>query len=75
DVLVTDQGIAVNPNRPEVKERLLKAGLKVTTIEALKESAEKVVGKPDPLQFTDKVVAVVTHPDGRVLDVIHEVKA
>jgi citrate lyase subunit alpha / citrate CoA-transferase len=75
DVLVTDQGIAVNPNRPEVKERLLKAGLKVTTIEALKESAEKVVGIPDPLQFTDKVVAVVTHPDGRVLDVIHEVKA
>ncbi|WP_110955161.1 citrate lyase subunit alpha [Anaerosinus massiliensis] len=75
DVLVTDQGIAVNPNRPEVKERLMKAGLKVTTIEALKDSAEKVVGTPDALQFTDKVVGVVTHPDGRVLDVIHEVKA
>lgn len=74
DVLVTDQGVAVNPSRPEIKARLIKAGLKITTIEELKESAEKVVGKPDALQFKDKVVGVVTHPDGRVLDVIHEVK-
>ena len=33
--LVTDHGIAVNPNRPEMAERLRAAGLPLTTIEEL----------------------------------------
>ena len=73
DVLVTDVGIAVNPNRPEVKERLIAAGMKVYDIHELKEMAEKVVGKPDDLEFTDKIVAVVTAPDGTILDLVHGV--
>jgi citrate lyase alpha subunit len=39
DVLVTDHGIAVNPARPEIRERLLEAGLKVVDISALYERA------------------------------------
>ncbi len=73
DVVVTDQGIAVNPKRPEVAERLRAAGLPVTTIQALKDLAENIVGKPDPLPFGERVVGVVTHRDGRVLDLIHEI--
>ena len=75
DVLVTDVGIAVNPNRPEVEQRLKAAGLKVKTIQQLRDEAYAVVGKPDELAFGDKVVAVVTDPKGRALDVIHNVKA
>ena len=75
DVLVTDVGIAVNPRRPEVAERLKKAGLNVKTIEQLRDEAYAVVGKPDELAFGDKVVAVVTDPEGRALDVIYNVKA
>ncbi len=73
DVVVTDQGIAVNPKRPEVAERLRAAGLPVTTIQALKDLAESIVGRPDPLPFGERVVGVVTHRDGRVLDLIHEI--
>lgn len=75
DVLVTDVGIAVNPRRPEVAERLKKAGLNVKTIEQLRDEAYAVVGKPDELAFGSKVVAVVTDPEGRALDVIYNVKA
>ena len=46
DVLVTDMGIAVNPRRPEVAERLQAAGIKLKSIQALKDEAEAVVGKP-----------------------------
>lgn len=74
DVVVTDQGVAVNPARPEVAQCLKKAGIKLTTLEALKEKAEQVVGKPDPLPFGERVVGVVTSRDGKVLDVIHEIK-
>lgn len=73
DVLVTDAGIAVNPNRKDVQDRLKKAGINVKSIRQLKEEAETIVGKPAELCFGKKVVAVVTHPDGTVLDVIHEI--
>ena len=50
DVVVTDQGIAVNPRRPDVKEKLEKAGLHVFTIEQLQQRAEKIVGVPEPIR-------------------------
>jgi citrate lyase subunit alpha/citrate CoA-transferase len=73
-VLVTDQGIAVNPARPEIAARLKAAHLKVATIEELKARAEKVVGKPEPLPFGEKVVGIVTYRDGSVIDIIREIK-
>ena len=73
DVLVTDHGIAVNPARPEIEDRLRSAGLNVTTIEALREKADKLSGVPEDLPFGDKVVAVVTYRDGSVIDVIRNI--
>ncbi|MDL2257912.1 citrate lyase subunit alpha [Eubacteriales bacterium OttesenSCG-928-K08] len=73
DVLVTDQGVAVNPRRPEIAERLKAARLDVTTIDELKARAERVVGVPEPLPFGEKIVGVVTYRDGSVIDVIHEI--
>lgn len=73
DVLVTDRGIAVNPKRPEIEERLKAAGLNVTTIEKLQQMAEKLSGEPEELPFGDKVVAVVTYRDGSVIDVIRNI--
>lgn len=74
DVLVTDQGVAVNPNRPELKEKLIAAGLPVTTIEKLKERAERIVGKPEPIQYTDRIVGVLMYRNNTVIDVIHQIK-
>lgn len=75
DVVVTEYGIAVNPARPEVAERLKKAGLKVVDIEWLKERALKVIGQPAALPFGDKVVGVVMNRDGSVMDVIKNINA
>ncbi|MBR0157248.1 MAG: citrate lyase subunit alpha [Clostridia bacterium] len=74
DVLVTDQGVAVNPNRPELKEKLIAAGLPVTTIEKLKERAERIVGKPEPIQYTDRIVGVLMYRNNTVIDVIRQIK-
>lgn len=70
DVVVTEYGIAVNPRRPEIAERLKAAGLKVVDIHSLKDMALKAIGNPDPLPFGDKVVGVVMNRDGSVQDVI-----
>jgi citrate lyase subunit alpha/citrate CoA-transferase len=73
DILVTDHGIAVNPARPELAQRLQEAGLPVVGIEWLRQRALLLTGEPEPIAFTDKVVAVVRYRDGSVIDVVHQV--
>jgi len=74
DVLVTDYGIAVNPLRPDLIKCLDDAGIPHVSIESLKEKAYSIVGRPDPVQFKDKVVAVLEARDGTILDVVREIK-
>ena len=74
DVLVTDHGIAVNPARPEIRERLMEAGLKVVDINALYERAISLTGVPKPIEFTDKIVGVIRYRDGSVIDTVRQVK-
>ncbi|WP_142502679.1 citrate lyase subunit alpha [Klebsiella sp. 2680] len=74
DVLVTDHGIAVNPARPDIRERLLAAGLKIVDIEALYQRAISLTGEPKPIAFTDRIVGVIRYRDGSVIDVVREVK-
>ncbi|WP_247872597.1 citrate lyase subunit alpha [Azospirillum sp. TSO35-2] len=73
-VLVTDHGIAVNPNRPEIAERLTAAGLPVMTIGELQQRAESITGEPRPIEFLDKVVGIIRYRDGSVIDVVRQVK-
>ncbi|MGY3779170.1 citrate lyase subunit alpha [Isobaculum melis] len=74
DVVVTEIGIAINPQRQDLIDCFTQAGLPVYTIEALQKEAEKIVGKASPIQFTDRVVALVEYRDGTLLDTICQVK-
>ncbi|WP_018702561.1 MULTISPECIES: citrate lyase subunit alpha [Sporomusaceae] len=74
DVLVTERGIAVNPRRPELRQRLAEAGLPVKDIAQLKELAEAIAGAPAAVQTGEKIVAVVEYRDGTVIDVVRQAK-
>ena len=74
DVVVTEYGIAVNPARPEIAERLRNAGLKLVDIKDLAAKATSIIGTPDPLPFGERVVGVVMNRDGRKLDEIHIIR-
>lgn len=73
DVVVTEYGIAVNPKRSEIAERLQKAGLNIVDIHSLKERAEQIIGTPAPLPFGDKIVGIVMNRNGSVMDVIKNI--
>ncbi len=75
DVLVTDHGIAVNPARVDIREKLIAAKLPVVDIEALQQRAELLTGKPEPIEFEERIVGYVRYRDGSVIDVIKQVKA
>lgn len=70
DVLVTDAGVAVNPRRPELAERLVAAGLPVVPISTLRDEAERRAGRPALPAPAGRVVAIVEYRDGTVIDVV-----
>jgi citrate lyase subunit alpha/citrate CoA-transferase len=74
DVIVTEQGVAVNPLREDLKEKFLAARIPLQSIEDLRARVEAMVGKPDPVQYTDKVVGLVTYRDGTIIDLVRQVK-
>ena len=71
DVLVTQGGIAVNPRRAELKERLTEAGLPVIDIRELKAKTEAITGTPGEIPVGKTQVAEVISRDGYVLDKIY----
>lgn len=73
DVLVTERGIAVNPRNKDLEQRLKDAKLPICTIEELKQKAEKITGRPDPVVSGDKIVGIVEYRDGSIIDVIRNV--
>lgn len=73
DVVVTERGIAVNPQNPKLKQRLIEQGLPVYEIEELRDMAYNLTGKPETPHYGDKVVGLVEYRDGTILDVIRNV--
>ena len=74
DVLVTERGIAVNPARKELAERLRDARLPVCGIEDLHDQAVRMTGKPLAYERGDKVVVTMEYRDGTIVDHIYATK-
>ena len=72
DVLVTQGGIAVNPARVELREKLVEAKLPVIDIHELKDKIEGITGRPQPLAKGDRVVAEVLGRNGDLQDRIFQ---
>lgn len=74
DVVVTERGVAVNPLREDLIEKLNSAGIETMTIDNLKKVAEEMTGVPDKIEYDNKIVAVVEYRDGTVIDVVKKIK-
>jgi len=68
DVVVTEGGIAVNPRRGELAQRLKAAGLDIRSMEALCAAASTHVAAGGAGE--GRIVAVVEYRDGTVIDVV-----
>lgn len=74
DVVITERGIAINPLRHDLIESVRNSGLPVTTIDNLKQEAERICGKPAKPQFDDKIVAAIKWVDGTVIDTVRKIR-
>ncbi len=73
DVIVTERGIAINPKRKDLIEKLKDSDLPIKTIEELKEEAEKICGVPEKPNLSDEIVAVIKWVDGTIIDSVRKV--
>jgi citrate lyase subunit alpha/citrate CoA-transferase len=74
DVIVTERGIAINPLRSDLLEKVKDSGLTIKTIQQLKEEAERICGVPAKQVFEDEIVAVVKWVDGTILDCVKKLR-
>lgn len=72
DVLVTEYGIAVNPRRIDLLEKLEGSGLPLVDIRELRRIGTRLTGTPDAQKFTDRIIGVVEYRDGTVIDVVRQ---
>lgn len=74
DVIVTERGIAINPLRTDLIEKVRDSGLPVKTIQELQQEAEAICGgKPAKPNLGEEIVAAIKWVDGTVIDVIRRV--
>jgi citrate lyase subunit alpha/citrate CoA-transferase len=74
DVVITDYGIAINPRRQDLIDCMKNTDLPVKTIKELRDIAYSIVGEPEKVQFTDKVVGIIESRDGTIIDVVRQIK-
>jgi citrate lyase subunit alpha/citrate CoA-transferase len=73
DAIVTERGIAINPNRKDLLDKLKKTQLKIITLNELYQKAIEIAGMPELFKHKDRVIGLVRYRDGSILDSIYEV--
>lgn len=73
DVVLTQRGIAVNPQREDLITKFKRAGLPLVTIQELKDRADNINGIPQPLKTGTKIIAEVEYRTGEIIDTIKNI--
>lgn len=74
DVLVTEYGIAINPQRTDLIEALKETKLEIKTIDELYDIATSLTGLPKKREKSDKIIGFSVYRDGTILDTISKVE-
>lgn len=72
DVLVTERGIAINPKRTDLLEKVKDSKLPIYTIDELYELAHKITGVPNKIQRSNEIIGYVEYRDGTIIDTLYK---
>ena len=72
DALVTEYGIAVNPRRTDLLEKLAGSGLPLVTMEQLLEKGYELGAVDDHPDLSGRIVALVEYRDGTIIDTVRQ---
>jgi citrate lyase subunit alpha/citrate CoA-transferase len=72
DILVTERGIAIHPNRKDLLNQLKNSLLPIKTIEELQQEAYRYTGIPKPLKRTNKPIGVIEDRTKTIIDTLYQ---
>jgi citrate lyase subunit alpha/citrate CoA-transferase len=73
DVVITERGIAINPRRQDLLEKLRGSSLPIRRLPEIKAEVEEICGgKPTPPEVGEKIVAAIKWVDGTVIDCVRQ---
>ena len=73
DCLVTERGIAINPRRVDLLEKLKHSKLNIVTMDHLLNKAQSISGIAQTKEKSDQIIGVVRYRDGSMIDSIYKV--
>ena len=71
DIFVSERGIAINPKRVDLIEKLKNSKIKIKDIKELYEEAIKYTSVPKKLKRSDEVIGLVRYRDMSIIDCIY----
>lgn len=76
DVIVTERGIAINPLRTDLIDKMRHSSLPIVSIQDLKAEVDAICGVPEKAPISDRdedTVAIIKWVDGTVIDCVRKV--
>ncbi len=73
DCLVTERGIAINPLRVDLIEKLNNSKLNIVPISMLMDKAYQMTGVPNEIKKSNRAIGVVRYRDGTIIDSIFQI--
>ena len=74
DVLVTERGIAINPLRKDLLEKVKNSKLNIKTIQELYDIETSIVGEAKEQKHSNEVCGYVMYRDGSIIDKLYKTK-
>jgi len=74
DCIVTERGIAINPKRTDLIEKLKHSRLNIVPIEDLLKKAHQITGVPIEPKRSDQVIGLVKYRDGSIIDTLFKIR-
>lgn len=73
DIFITERGIAINPKRKDLFDKLKDSKIKIYTMEELMNLTHQMTGVPMDIKKGEQIIGHVEYRDGTVIDVLRKV--
>lgn len=73
DILITERGIAINPLRKDLLEKLKNSPFPIHNIKDLLDLTHKITGVPKYSEPSDQIIGYVEYRDGTIIDCLRKV--
>lgn len=74
DCIVTERGIAINPKRLDLLEKVKETSLDIIPIETLYKRAIQMTGTPEKQKHLDRIIGVNRYRDGSIIDCLYQIE-